>query len=289
MKAMSNTLATFLASKQGFVFADLYTISLLGGTVLRYTSADQPVVNAGLTFTRSPVITDHGVKQAIGVQVDGVEIELSDVGQTVVGGVPILTFIRAGGLDGATIKIERAYAPDWATMYGSGPIGSLIRYSGRYSEAPGLTKTSVRIHVASWLELLNVSTPSDVYQASCANTLFDTKCALLRASYAAAGVAAAGATQTSVPSNLAVTAGTYSLGSIVFTSGPNAGLRRTVKTQDAAGLLTLVAPLPAAPGNGNTFTAYPGCDLSMSTCGSKFNNLLNFRGTPFIPVPETAI
>jgi hypothetical protein len=258
MKAMSNTLATFLASKQGFVFADLYTISLLGGTVLRYTSADQPVVNAGLTFTRSPVITDHGVKQAIGVQVDGVEIELSDVGQTVVGGVPILTFIRAGGLDGATIKIERAYAPDWATMYGSGPIGSLIRYSGRYSEAPGLTKTSVRIHVASWLELLNVSTPSDVYQASCANTLFDTKCALLRASYAAAGVAAA-------------------------------GLRRTVKTQDAAGLLTLVAPLPAAPGNGNTFTAYPGCDLSMSTCGSKFNNLLNFRGTPFIPVPETAI
>jgi uncharacterized phage protein (TIGR02218 family) len=144
--------------------------------------------------------------------------------------------------------------------------------------------------VASAMELLDVNMPAELYQGSCLHTVFDTQCALSRAAYAAAGVIGSGTrTQNAFPSNLSVAAGYYNSGTMIFTSGPNNGLRRTIKSQDASGNLTLVLPLPAAPGVGDTFTAYPGCDLSKGTCSAKFNNLIHFRGMPFIPVPETAI
>lgn len=289
MKAASTALQNFLFSTQGFVFADLYTFTLLGGAVLRYTSADQPIVNAGLTFARGPAIKDSGIKQGLGVQVDTVDITIMADGRSVVGGVPLLDFIRGAGFDGATIKIERAFAADWPTMLGAGPVGSYIRYGGRFSQATKAGTTSVTVTMASWLELLDVYYPTDLYQASCGNTLFDSKCLLDRASYAAAGVVGAGATTLLVPSNLSAAAGTYDLGAIIFSTGPNAGFRRTVKHQDASGNLTLVAPLPATPVAGNAFTAYPGCDLQQSTCTAKFNNLIHFRGQPYIPSPETAI
>jgi hypothetical protein len=40
---------------------------------------------------------------------------------------------------------------------------------------------------------------------------------------------------------------------------------------------------------GADFLAYPGCDRLQATCSGKFANLPNFRGCPFIPVPETAV
>jgi hypothetical protein len=43
------------------------------------------------------------------------------------------------------------------------------------------------------------------------------------------------------------------------------------------------------PNTGDTFTAYPGCDKTQNTCTSKFNNLVNFGGFPYVPVPEAAI
>jgi hypothetical protein len=48
-------------------------------------------------------------------------------------------------------------------------------------------------------------------------------------------------------------------------------------------------PLPVAPATGTAFTAYAGCDKSMATCQGKFNNVINFKGMPFIPVAETAV
>jgi hypothetical protein len=42
------------------------------------------------------------------------------------------------------------------------------------------------------------------------------------------------------------------------------------------------------PAPGDTFIAYPGCDKTQSTCSGKFSNLVNFGGSPYIPVPETS-
>ncbi len=48
-------------------------------------------------------------------------------------------------------------------------------------------------------------------------------------------------------------------------------------------------PLQSAPSAGDTFTVYYGCDHTPGTCQSKFNNLANFRGFPYVPPPQMAV
>jgi len=40
---------------------------------------------------------------------------------------------------------------------------------------------------------------------------------------------------------------------------------------------------------GDQFQLLPGCDRTISTCGSVFNNAVHFGGFPYIPTPETAV
>jgi uncharacterized phage protein (TIGR02218 family) len=82
----------------------------------------------------------------------------------------------------------------------------------------------------------------------------------------------------------------YNRAYILFTSGANTGLRRTVRSSlNAGGVLNLLQALPVAPAAGDAFTLYPGCNKSAATCTTRFSNIVNFKGFPFVPVPETAI
>ena len=49
------------------------------------------------------------------------------------------------------------------------------------------------------------------------------------------------------------------------------------------GVLTLYLPMTYEVQQGDLFTIYPGCDKQNTTCAAKFNNIVNFRGEPFIP------
>jgi hypothetical protein len=49
----------------------------------------------------------------------------------------------------------------------------------------------------------------------------------------------------------------------------------------------VVFPFPYVPEAGDTFNLVPGCDGRQVTCSAKFNNIVHFRGYPYIPVPET--
>lgn len=286
MKDASPTLKTFLAARNPCVKANLYTITLSdGSTVLKWTDADIDLLIDGQTYSRMK-ISDAGSKSAVGAQVDTLSIDISAQDETV-SGVPLIRFIRRNGLDGALIKVERAVYPNW----GEAIVGRYTRFEGRFSRATDVSNTSANLTVASHTEVLNTDLPPDVYQGSCLNRLFDTNCGLVKASYKATGTVTNSPTPTAAVFDTTLTAAAayYERGFIVFTSGANAGQRRAIKGQTVGGLLTLAFPLPAAPASGDAFDIYPGCDLLKATCSGKFNNLLRFRGQPFIPVPEAAI
>lgn len=289
MRNASPALVNLLESGQTFVKGDLYTFTLNGGAVLRYVGGDQPISANGFQFERGPLIDDGGVKCQRGIQVDTLEITLRADARHLVNGVPWIAFLRKNGLDGALVRVERAIAPDWATMLSTGPIGTYIRFSGRFTKTTDLGRSQATIVASSWLELLNVNMPPDVYQSSCLNTLYGPKCLVSRAGFARAGAVGAGANPVNIPTNLSASADYYAHGSVVFNSGANAGLSRTVKSQDIAGNLTVLPGLPTPPNAGDTFTIYPGCDLQQSTCLTKFNNLAHFRGQPYVPAPETSV
>ena len=82
--------------------------------------------------------------------------------------------------------------------------------------------------------------------------------------------------------------GYFDQGTIQFTSGPNAGQIRTIRSQ-VGGVITVVLGLLEPPNDGDTFIAYPGCDRTRATCSAKFSNLLRHRGFKDVPIPETIV
>lgn len=78
--------------------------------------------------------------------------------------------------------------------------------------------------------------------------------------------------------------GWYSGGVLIWTSGANAGSAQEVKKWIAADSEVRLFLSPAfAVEVGDEFDIRPGCDKRFATCRDKFDNVLNFRGEPYVP------
>lgn len=133
------------------------------------------------------------------------------------------------------------------------------------------------------------------YQRSCPHVLYGRGCNLNKDDFAVNSIITAvnGVNVTATSAALQPD-GYYNAGMI---EGPDGALRFIV--QHVGSQLTLIRPLEslaeglANDGYGNgyglaygQFTAniYPGCDRTKETCSSKFSNLDNYGGYPFIPL-----
>jgi uncharacterized phage protein (TIGR02218 family) len=270
---------------------DLYTFTLQGGQVLRYTSGDVAIPVNGNTFAIGPILKRGRIKRSVGITVDTLQVQLSAAATVQVNGVPIIQWITQRGLANARLTLERLYAPAFGA-----PTGTLIKFTGRVAEVSG-GRHEKTLTIKSDTELLDTMVPRDVYQAGCKNTLYDAACGVNRASFttSSAATGASDATRTSFPqSGLGHPAGYFDLGVVKFTSGANAGVARTVK-QHTSGAIIVVLPWPAAIAGGDTYTIVPGCNKSPTDANgcpkfySSANIILRFRGEPWIPAPETVI
>lgn len=279
-----NNLATFLQNATEFRMADLYTITLKAGNVLRYTTWDSTLTVLGNTFlTGPPNIERTAIEEQLGMDVSTIEVTITAGASDLINGVPILQAIGMGLFDGAAFKIERLF------MDSSGQqIGTVIRFAGFIGPVDELTRSYTKITVNSGTELLSMQLPAIILQPGCTNTLFDARCGLSKAAFAESETVQPGSTANKLISNSIKVDSYYDNGQIAFTSGANNGLVKAVK-QFLGQQFTFNSPLPFAPNAGDTFTAYPGCDKTQATCTNKFANLVNFEGFPYVPAPETAI
>jgi uncharacterized phage protein (TIGR02218 family) len=73
-------------------------------------------------------------------------------------------------------------------------------------------------------------------------------------------------------------------GKLTWTSGNNNGYSMEVKKFDfQTEEFTLFLPMPYAIQVGDGYSVTYGCDKSKGTCKDRFNNIVNFRGEPFLP------
>lgn len=78
----------------------------------------------------------------------------------------------------------------------------------------------------------------------------------------------------------------YAFGMLTFTSGNNNGLTLEPLTHfqiSADDEIVMAFAFPKDIQVGDTFTLTAGCDKRPQTCSAKFNNIVNYRGEPFIP------
>lgn len=170
-------------------------------------------------------------------------------------------------------------------------MGGALEYGGFVGKI-NQTRTKITIKLNDVLTFANIRLPKNLFQPGCSHVLYDAYCTVSRAGHTYNGTIDFQdpvlpeqiiycSTGTGQP------AGTFQLGTILFTSGLNSGLTRAIKFDwGGSGQFTLMSPLPNIPNNGDTVTAYWGCDKTLTTCVSTFNNINNFRGFPFLP-PET--
>ena len=291
MKPASTALQILLASRQFFA-ADLYTFTLIGGSVLRYCSGDRDITAGGNLFTAQGPRIDRKDNKAkchwkTGVEVDTLIFDVIPQASDMVNGQAFLSACVQGVFDGAELELERAFM----ATYGDTSVGTVLLFAGRVAEIDA-GRAGATFSISSHLELLNLQLPRNLWQPGCVNSLGDPSCGVDLASYAVAGGAAAGSSASVVAASLAQPTRYFDQGKIAFTSGANAGLTRSVKSWLAGspGSIALLAPLPNAPAAGDGFTIYPGCDKTLGGNGcAKFANTARFKGYPFVPTPDTAV
>jgi uncharacterized phage protein (TIGR02218 family) len=299
MIAVPSALNNLLLTSDQLVVVDCYEITLQDGTVIRWTNADAPVtvVIAGIStvFNVGPLITRNNIKLVIGVQVDSLNLTITADDTVTIGSVPLIKAAVSGRLDGASVRLYRAYAADWT----SGWVGVLTRFAGTVADVSG-GRSQLEIKVNNHLQLLNTQQPVRSYQAGCTWTLYDTHCGVSKRTTSGTVVAVTQRWEfeTSIDSDLLNVPGSGSPpvslsvvlqgGQLKFTSGKNAGFTYPVKTWSSH-TAVLLRPAGLDIASGDAFQVTWGCDKTIHVCDAVYGNKPNYGGFPFIPAAETAI
>ncbi len=279
MRSIPNAMRAAL-ERGATTFCRCWSVARTDGTMLGFTDHDRVLAFDGIIFEASSGLTAAAIESSSGLSVDTHSVSGALSSEAI-----SEADIERGLFDGATVTM---WLVDWTDVSSRllllrGGIGE-IRRRGAAFEA----------EVASLAEKLNQ--PSGrAFLHSCDRRLGDVRCGvdLSLPQFKGAGVVTGviDAQRLAVSGIGAMQRGWFDGGALVWLSGANAGVRGQVKTHIAAAAgatleLWLTPPMPVAPGDAFTVTA--GCDKTLETCKSKFDNILNFRGFPHMPGDDWA-
>jgi uncharacterized phage protein (TIGR02218 family) len=264
-------------------FAECFTFITTTGTQYTWTNVDYDIVFNGFTFSASgPLVSGLTYKGSIGLEVDKQQITIAARPTDVINGAPFLVALRDGAFDGAPVYRDRVFL--------TGPKGSVVggvrMFQGRVSTVDNVGRTQAAVTVASDLVILDYDMPKNLFSPTCLHVLYDAGCGIIRGTFSLDGTVGAGSNSNTI--NFSGARAGDAQGSLIFTSGANANVRATLRSVTVGTSYSLMYPLPFAPTEGDTFNVAFGCDHTQATCHGKFNNLINFRGFPYVPPPQLA-
>jgi len=284
------SLTSFVFGNTNWFEADLFTITLPNGAVIRSTSHQRDLVFGGNTYYASK----YGKWER-----DKIEFKRNEVSQETTLTLTADNTILFPGTSRPALWVSKLFARSAvlitvAYLATTDPltIAEYLRgFSGRMT-APSLEPGRASFKFSDDLYILLLPWPRRVIQPGCPFTLFDSGCTLNRASFAVTRSALAGSTPMLLVVSALGSVGNdslpYSRGYIVPTSGEASGWPILVTRQIDSTHLEL-SPFALQVQVGDSFTLYPGCDGQLSTCDLKFANKQNFGGFPNVPGPPAAI
>lgn len=273
MKMISDELNTHL---QGEVttLATCWKVTRTDDVVMGFTDHDSDIVYDSVTYQAATGFNPSDITGNSNLEADYLDVEgmLSSAGISE-------EDILAGRYDAAAIEIFKV-------NYTNLTQGILKLKKGWFGEV-SLRDHQFTTGIRGLADKLS-QTIGELYSPSCRAQLGDARCKVNMATHTATG------TVTATTSRLAFTdsarteaAGDYSLGTVTFDSGANAGLSMEIKeylySSATGGTIILTLAMPYAIGVGDSYTITKGCDKTLATCKQKFNNTINFRGEPHVP------
>lgn len=231
-----------------------------------YTSAAEQITRQNFTYTPVPINRDQ-IKAATtpGKQ------SLSITGPA---DLPVADLFRtAPPSNVVTLTIYRQHFGD---------TDFTVYWSGRVTNA-SWKDNEVTLTAESALTSLNRLGLRRQHNVLCPHQLYGVECGLVEANFRvdATVLSVAG---NALTTNLSGYADNWFAGGFIEWVVPNTGNTeiRSIQNSTTAGGLTLISSPPGLLG-GQTIRCYPGCDKSLSTCKTKYNNVSNNGSYPFSP------
>lgn len=289
---MLNISPSFIANltSEASTLCRCYLITRKDGTVLSFTDHDKPIIIDGITYIPEVSFNSTNFSATNNLSADNLTLN------------GVLSIDHIDEMDIVNCKYDDArisiFIIDWTDppdslstepynflpVLGNGRIGKLEKNNIGFTA-----------DVTGRGYYLNQKI-GDLTSRNCRNNLGDAKCGVnLGAFTDSYTVFAVQGRRITVSTTIQRPTGYYANGTITLTSGANIG------TTLAVGLFTEVlydnGVFPAVYRNifelyespfvplsaGNTFNATAGCNKELDTCYSKFNNVVNFGGEPFVP------
>lgn len=274
MKTISNELAAHLAGEVT-TLAMCWKLTRRDDTVAGFTSHDRDIAFEGVTYRASTGFTPTAIAASAGLAIDNLEAEgmLSSDSLTE-------TDIIAGKYDFAEIEvfmINYADTGQGIMTLRRGWLGEVSLYGYRFvAEVRGMAQ-------------LLAQNIGELYSPSCRASLGDQRCKIDLSAHTVTGTATAVNGRQEIRDTARTEpSGIFTLGTLTFTGGANAGIGMEVKEYSYAGgaaaaHIVFVLPLPHAIAPGDAYQLTKGCDKTAGTCKKRFANITNFRGEPHVP------
>lgn len=263
--------------KEGVTLAHTWKFTRTDGTALRITDHDASIVVPGDGVYRAQIgfTASSAVNSAVNFS--------SQTAQCVMA----MTDDGLRETDVRQKKWKNAVAVfgvvDWVN-----PTSLLPIFTGNFGRIVISEKHQATIEILG-LGASTVKLANELYSMTCRHSLGDTGCLVnlenFRANFTVVSVT--DSNTFGVSDLRGQPDGFYSLGQLIWDTGQNAGDVAEVQTSlQLTNELGIFFPMPADPQIGDTGHVYPGCELLIETCFSKFNNVVNFDGEPYNVQPR---
>lgn len=243
---------------------------------LHFTDLDDDLVVGGDTYKSAVGYTRTALDANADMQIDNVDVTgiFDDASITE-------DDLRSGLYDGADVYV---FLVNWANV----SQGTMALRRGTIGEVVMLPSGVFHSTMYGLAEKLQ-QTVGEIYTPSCRADLGDAKCGI---DLDAGGWRKPG-TVTSVIDDRVFSCSItepravddwFRYGVVEWQTGDNSGRFMDVRGWvQSTNTVTLFLGMPQPIQVGDTFAIYPGCDKTLAQCRDRFDNIVNFRGEPYVP------
>jgi uncharacterized phage protein (TIGR02218 family) len=253
----------------------LWRLTRRDGTVMRFAALDVDVTYGGQTFLAAAPFETSASELVRTLSPGQVEVAGLIDHDTI-----SPTDILNGLFDGARVEVFRV---NWSSPAGgaevltAGVLGAVSTGDLRFEAEAETPAALLRNQVTGTV------TPA------CRWTFGDSRCGVNLATVTEShSITAVASRKQFTASGFGQPAGWANRGKLVFTSGPNAGAERDIRSHASGGVITLWEDLAVTPTVGDGFDITAGCNRTTARCIELQGNLLNFGGYPQVKGDDSA-